>query len=144
MTLSCGHSLCALCCQELLDRRSNLDSTLTADNMDSQQTPQQANATPMRTPMMGLRILSEFTPTKSSPSGRTPARPPKRYSMTIRTPECPICGNTASYNPPIKNHALAQLIRLMSRRKRSSNLATYRNPLYSVPEKRETSPRPSS
>ncbi|KAI6176111.1 Ras family protein [Aphelenchoides bicaudatus] len=140
VTLSCGHSLCALCCQELLERRSNLDSTLT-DKTFTENMP----TTPLRTPMMGLRMLQECNvETPTTPTGRTPARPPKRFSFMIRTPECPVCGSAASNVAPIRNLALAQLIRQISRRKRDSKLATYKNPLYSLPEKHETSPRPSS
>lgn len=59
-----------------------------------------ASVTPTRTPMMGLRVLQEFPATEVSSGenqgARTPARPPKRFSFVIRSPECPVCGHAAS------------------------------------------------
>lgn len=165
--------MCALCCQDLLERRS--DSVITdKNNMD-------ASVTPTRTPMMGLRVLQEFPATEVSSGenqgARTPARPPKRFSFVIRSPECPVCGHAASnvslhslndwrlclagshQEPRSKSNCKQSFnilwchrscansglqIRQMYRRKRDSKLATYKNPLYSLPEKHETSPRPSS
>lgn len=94
VALTCGHSLCALCCQELLDRRSSLTS-ISDDrtNIDSPKSHRPPNTTPVRTPMMGLRILSEISIT--TPDIFTPTR--RHFSIAIRAPECPACGNAASH-----------------------------------------------
>ncbi|CAD5228067.1 unnamed protein product [Bursaphelenchus xylophilus] len=157
VSLHCGHSLCALCCEELLQRdhrylsqksptpephtpKRSLSSKL-------QRTPKftSSHIRQARTPVMGVRtmqLLSEFMELDKCEVNGSPLRIPMKDEAALRAPGCPVCGAAPSSIAPIKNHALAQVLRALNRR----NKAKPSNCMESVPEEtaRPTSPAPSS
>ncbi|CAD5220945.1 unnamed protein product [Bursaphelenchus okinawaensis] len=149
VALQCGHSLCELCCKKLLKKHQKYLSPKTvppptpSKPLALQQTPKSSSrARQARTPVMGVRtieLLSEYMEKEKVEYSYSP-RITVQEELPIKTPSCLVCGAAPSSLPPIKNHALSQVLKALSRRK--SKLAA----MDCVPEEtyRPPSPAPSS